>query len=156
MRRTEPTVEPTDLDKAYAAGFVDGEGSFGIYVGGSGRKYHYAQLAVGQNTAEVLRWMQERWGGSLKLLSPIYNGRPRDHWRLGLRNRQAVQMANDILPRLIVKRANAENLIAFGELKRYPGSAPGGPGNYRIPEDELAKRRELAEISHQLNQTEVK
>src|SRR6266516_8118216 len=62
----QSAVIPTDLDKSYAAGLFDGEGSVGIYFVPSGNYGTYGQIVtIAQKGPLVLTWIQERWSGSV-------------------------------------------------------------------------------------------
>ena len=55
----------SEVEKAYAAGFFDGEGSVSIAKPRSRRGYA-VQLAIGQKDSRPLTWLQSIWGGSIR------------------------------------------------------------------------------------------
>ncbi|MEK7275975.1 MAG: LAGLIDADG family homing endonuclease, partial [Chloroflexota bacterium] len=59
----------TSLDKAYAAGLFDGEGS--ITLTRTRRvRLPSPQVSVASNDLEVLEWLRERFGGSMSKKQP--------------------------------------------------------------------------------------
>lgn len=65
-----PTVEPTPIDIAWAAGFIEGEGSFKKHA----RSY---RIVCGQNDREPLDRLSALFGGSIRLQHRMYRGEPR-------------------------------------------------------------------------------
>src|SRR3990167_8353040 len=91
---------------AYAAGIIDGEGSF--FLGPAGRDRHVAMnLQVVNTNADVIRWLQRTFGGGM---SQARARSPRCkipfHWMLTSRGVRKILPA--MLPYLIVKRRHAE------------------------------------------------
>lgn len=128
-RYTKGTRVPTDFARipaevlAYAAGFIDGEGSFRLF---KGRGALVTSLSVSNTNLPVLTWLQEKFGGS------IHNHRAATSiwkkcwvWRCStLRTRG---LAKALLPFLRVKRRHAELIIAFyAAIQAYKEQHPGG------------------------------
>ena len=64
--RLNPTMSPTALDTAYAAGIFDGEGSLYAYIaGGSDRTSLVFGVSIGQKNDVLLYWLKERFGGGV-------------------------------------------------------------------------------------------
>jgi len=100
-----PVIAPTEADKAYAAGFLDGDGCFGIY---RSRGRARPQVNVAQRLPEVLEWFALRWGSKPHPLTENYF-----QWQVV--NGMAVALCRDVEPFLVQKRAQALNIIAFSE-----------------------------------------
>lgn len=97
----------TRTDKAYFAGFFDGEGYVGLYTS---TKYSEAiRVIVGQGKPDVLYEMQSNWGGSVYPRFDKRNQRPHYAWEI--RSRKAEKFLRDILPYIRVKRQQAELAI---------------------------------------------
>lgn len=111
----------TELDKSYIAGFVDGEGYIGIVR--SGDRF-ILQVSIGQNDPSPLQFIQERYPGSLFLVTPK-NGNPIFTWRLSCK--KAAAFLSEIEPYLINKKTQAQVGIKFQSLKSC--------GRKRTPED---------------------
>lgn len=112
-------VRPTQADIAYAAGFVDGEGTIRVeraYGPSPGRLYR-AYVEVSQVTPGPLNMMMDRWGGHL-YLRPRKNPNHRPIFRWQIADRKAIDFVTELRPYLIVKAAQADVLIALGEIKR--------------------------------------
>lgn len=150
MKRTEPITEPTYTDCAYAAGFVDGEGSVFVTTSshrrpdGTTRAGYTAHVVITQQDLAPLRWMQQRWGGFIHPHKSGFSKRP--CWRLNVSARQALVLCEDMLPFLQVKQLQAENLIAFQKPRKR------GTRGITITEADLAPQREFHKESLRLNQ----
>ena len=114
--KIEPFIEPDEIEKAYAAGFLDGEGCFGVVhyqsrklmADGSERAPGCrVQVYVGQDNKAPLEFLAYRWGGTLH-----ENIEPTGHkfYRLNFARAVAVKLCEDLLPYLIVKRSSAQHL----------------------------------------------
>jgi hypothetical protein len=134
----------TEAERAYAAGFLDGEGSFYINLYFRPRRGHWqkvAKVCVSQNDPRPLEWLIERWGGQLrrarhvKLSTGIY-------WQYQLPARKATRLVEDVLPFLLVKREVAENFLAFESYR---------PQSRKLSDDDLSHLYELVNRSHILN-----
>ena len=142
--RIEPFIEPDEIDKAYAAGFIDGEGYIGV-VSVSHRKLNADGSAampsprieayVGQDTKAPLEFIAYRWGGTLhEAREGRYNRR---FYRLNFSAGRAVKLCSDLLPYFKVKRPQAEHVLLVAEKCFFPGTGgryPGQHGNRRTPE----------------------
>jgi hypothetical protein len=60
----DAVVALTEVEKAYIAGFFDGEGTIGLYADRTGESYG-VQVAITQTNPAVLLWLHETFGGSL-------------------------------------------------------------------------------------------
>ena len=93
-----------ELDKAYAAGFFDGEGTVWMSAPEKPSKTHYVKnvytliVDLGQRDAGPLHWLIERWGGNsyTRKIDGL------NMWRL--HGSTAAQFLRDILPYSKVKR----------------------------------------------------
>jgi hypothetical protein len=113
-----PTVKPTIADKAYAAGFFDGEGSMNIRNPGSTIKNpgYSLTLNVAQSCEAPLIWLSARWGGSVRPMK-----RPKPVWEWNLGSLSASKFLQDILPFLMVKQEQALVAIEFQSHKKNTG-----------------------------------
>lgn len=147
------TDAPTEVDFAWAAGFLDGEGSFIGYKGGwqprAGgarvRTMYRPRLSAAQAThREPIDRLRLILGGSVhELTRRTSTGRPVFEWALN-----NAEVLRAVLPRLVphmtVKRAQAEALLEFAQLMRRDS------GPMRIPDVEILARAELANRLHTL------
>jgi len=106
-------IIPTETDKAYAAGFFDGEGNITIAVnwnGGTDNRYRVYNMRIGasQNDVSVLFWFRDRWGGTVRQIKRNTPHRAHE-WQCF--SRQALRCLSDFLPYLHVKRERAELAI---------------------------------------------
>ena len=140
-----------DTDYAWAAGFIDGEGTITLKRYKSHyttRKIHYQPyVCLGQANYdghyEAVRHLQKLFGGSL---STWKNKPPREEtlsWVVV--SRQAVDCLKKIRPYLIAKSKHADLLISYYETA-------GLRKSYRITDEELAKREKIWSKMRSMNQ----
>jgi hypothetical protein len=91
-----------DVEAAYAAGIVDGEGSISITRNHSGR-WPSPQVSVASTDRELLDWLRERYGGTITTKQP----RKPQHslsfdWKLT--DRRALRFLQIVGPYLVIKR----------------------------------------------------
>lgn len=100
-----------EVDKAYVAGFFDGEGSIQITRPRKSKGFTL-HVSVAQSESTTLDWLCTLWGGSV---SP--HGRPGiSVWRI--HTAAAERFLTDIEPYLRIKRKQAQLAIAFQNGKR--------------------------------------
>lgn len=147
------SVVISDVDLAYAAGLIDGEGTIGITElapggarpdGRCSRKspQHRIYAAVTMTEPAAILWLHVTFGGhfqALKARRPHH--KPTFRW--SATSQTAAEVCDLIAPYLKVKRAQAEIAARFYR-ERLAGNFQGSAG---VPADELAARRAaLAEI----------
>jgi len=106
----------SDHERAYLAGFFDGEGSVGIYT--RGKVFPVMSVTIVQNSSPVvdalfLRWSETLGGSFYKRLSE--SGRAKLQWQATGAN--AVTILEEMLPYLILKREQAELCLRWESLK---------------------------------------
>lgn len=109
---------PTLVDKAYAAGFFDGEGNVVIglnWKGGHNKKYPVYNMRVGasQNDPKPLFWLRDRWGGTVRK-GIVKNNSSHYYWQSF--SRQARTFLGDVLPFLQVKSKRAKLAISYQDM----------------------------------------
>ena len=132
-------MSATDL--AYAAGIFDGEGSVGIKVHqGVHGPIHSPYATVSQTRPQVLHWLVERFGGSLRFNK---SGGKYGIWTWWLSARLAINFLKEIQPYSIVKREEIRiTLKAFESVT--PNRKLGVPLDIRQLREE--RRLRLKEI----------
>jgi hypothetical protein len=154
--RNDPTVEPSESDYWYAAGFVDGEGCITVRESGVTANHQarlrgwnpswYASLTISQVDPRPLQWFQVRWGGSLRPLKRRVDGRKdRDAWEWCIVGRQAYRFLEGALPMLKVKDAQARNAL---RLKAMASGRSRG-----LTDEQLAERSSVRDEARRLNAT---
>jgi hypothetical protein len=98
-------------DLAYLAGIIDGEGSFALHYSKSRSRMH-VQLQIGNTDLRLMDWIRTKFGGSV---TP--ERRTSSKWKLMFRwvaqSDTLSHLTRAVLPYLIVKRQQAELLLAF-------------------------------------------
>jgi hypothetical protein len=106
---------PNQVELAYFAGLIDGEGSLGIYYN---HNYFSLRLQIAMTNEEVLRWVEKHFGGKVNFrVAPSHLDREdRYYWACGDRYKLAWLLPL-IQPFLIVKKAQATLMIDFCALE---------------------------------------
>lgn len=146
-----------DIDWAYAAGFVDGEGCIAVtrsFVRRLDRYQYSVQIVVANNRREVLDWMQSLWGGwVVSVLSPLRGGLAKDSWTWRCPTGQRAQpFLEGIRPYLRLKQAQCDNAIHMCDLLKRSWRTLGPnkmPATWRA-EQEIAYWRNR-ELNHRGN-----
>jgi hypothetical protein len=136
---------PTQLDYAWAAGFLDGEGCFGIYQYRNKRStIHHAsreaRISCAQVKTEPLEKLSWLFGGTVRFCRQTDYGSTLHQWHLssGASVRNCIEL---VLPFLVNKKEEAEIVLEFAKLIRRRGRRKTGAPTYE-PE-ELALRLDL-------------
>lgn len=126
----------TDVDIAYLAGLVDGEGCLAVRTRIDG--YINVSLEVVGTDRRPLDWAAERFGGTVGHLQERRpNRRQPYHWRI-TKVAHLAEVARLIRPYLKVKRAEASLLVIIGLLRKAKRT-PYSPNEYRQAEVHLSK-----------------
>ena len=145
-RQPENRMEVAPENKAYAAGFFDGEGYVIIKSPKKGLNACILYVCVQQDDIRPLLWLKNLWRGSIYKMRPRANGKVARKWCVAAR--LALKFLEDIQPFLINKREQAAVAIEFQKGKRQWGN--GG-----IPPDclvaELALREKIYSFARKLN-----
>jgi hypothetical protein len=144
-----PDNKPRELWLAWAAGFLDGEGTITLARGAKpdkGSWVHSRVAAVNCNRASC-EIMQALFGGCVREKTKARNApaywRDSFYWQVtGIRATNAIK---EMLPYLIIKRSHAEVLIDFQENRQY--ARRGAP----VPEFEKRRQGELRNKLSKLN-----
>lgn len=127
---------------AYLAGIIDGEGS--LVISCRRNENYIARMQVGMVEPRVIELLQETFGGKI-YSSKMKSGRVIHRWHL-VKSSEISACCEAILPYLIVKRTQAEALLAFSS---HPGASVNK--GVRTPTTEVERRRELYQIVKPLN-----
>ena len=122
-------VALTEVERAYAAGLIDGEGCIRMTQRGKngGKAFWSGQFTLMvelTNTSKAMTdWLLERLGGTVSYCKaePHRNARERWHWRVAAN--KALYTLDAIWPYVIVKRAQAKLGRRFQRYAQYAGRA---------------------------------
>lgn len=142
----------TELEYAWAAGFIDGEGTITLKRYKSQyttRKIHYQPfVSLGQANHighyDGVRKLQKLFGGSLSTYKAVPPRQETLSWSMV--SRSAVEMLKKIRPYLVIKAAHADLLINY-----YDGVGKKGKA-YRLTDEELANREKIWSKMRSMNQ----
>lgn len=125
---------PTGLEKAYAAGFFDGDGALSVSMDPHTRQMR-VNVAITQKDPVPLHWLAARWGGEVKPERDRY-------WRWRPPNRE--QFIRDIEPYLVMKKERVQRLITDYFNRRRSG-------NFRTSQEDLDLRTALCQYFRDTN-----
>lgn len=146
----------TELDLAYAAGIIDGEGSIGITeikpdYEKSNRKHRRKSpqirgyMSVVMTDFTIPFWFAEKFGGTAHSYPPRKEGQKGStHWRI--HGERCVEVCQILIPYLKIKRNQALTLVEMYTDKRLNFNQ-----TKTISEDELSIRREYIHRIHTYN-----
>ena len=126
----------------YLAGFIDGEGSLGIY------RHNELSIQIAQINRRVLDQIQSQYGGRVLIIRSRQNKKGHIHQYYLSRRNQVKIMIEDILPYLIVKKQEAEIVLKFINTYTTHYGRDKGP-NMKYKQDE---RNSLAKQLKELKQ----
>jgi hypothetical protein len=101
-------------DAAWAAGFLDGEGSFGIHLRSESQGFTIT-VAATQTVERPLRKLQELFGGSVSVDRGVRFG-SKTLYRYGVSSKKAAFLLHTIRPYLVVKDRQADVLLEARRL----------------------------------------
>ena len=96
----------TDIEIGWIAGFVDGEGCFGI-------SKHHCYVEVVNTKEDPIRFLYERFGGSLRFALRPDNSRQKPCWRWCVSGKEALIFTKVISEHLKVKKPQSELLLKY-------------------------------------------
>jgi hypothetical protein len=148
----DPKRQATEIELAYLAGIVDGEGCICLCETAdmSGRKYRRegdtrfrSRLYIKMVDPEAALLAYEVFGGGLCVSKPRTKANwPQITWTVT--ERRAARAIQQLLPYLLIKTERAKFVIKMAELcARHQHIGRG----YRVSKEELDERRKLIEIN---------
>jgi hypothetical protein len=141
----------TDLEKAWLAGFIDGEGCIGMQcLKAHGKKYYLVRIQITQTDLNVLRHVAGITGVNRLCQAKRYGPNQADAWRWDADMTDAERVLKDILPYLVRKREVALLAIEYIEFwkKNRPPKKPRGKNQEPI---DYSKFEEYKARFHKLN-----
>lgn len=144
----DPITFLTAEERAYIAGLTDGDGCFRISYVGPKRQYFYPMFMIGMTHEPVILWLRDKLSmGTVKLNNHTAMNRDpnwKPQWIVRLYGKRTKLLCAALLPYLIVKKEQAECILAF------PVEGRRGPGQ-PLPAGMAEERRRLAERMTILN-----
>ena len=116
------SVAPPDTQLAYYAGFFDGEGSVGVYIGKQGHhsivnKAYRLSVTVSNNDPSVIMQLFTDFGGTVRTVANQWQGkRTADMHIWAAQGKTAEAFLIAVLPYLRVKRQQAEVALEYQQL----------------------------------------
>lgn len=113
---------------AYAAGVIDSDGSVRIHRDsyakrtGAGQATYHEWVKLGQIEPQAVELLHEQFGGSRRVVVPRADTRQPLH-SLEIVDRQAASLLGDVLPFLVIKRAQAQKCLELRNLKEQSRKA---------------------------------
>jgi len=112
--------QPSELDKAYLAGFIDGEGTVTAVfrlTASSRREAVHCRLSIPNTSLEILEWIQERFGGVMHYKNSLpKKANFKKVYSLYWGGEKCYPVLRDVLPYLKIKHRQAEILLELSAL----------------------------------------
>jgi hypothetical protein len=107
------------VDCIYLSGILDGEGCITVGAGKRETCINYNPIVVVQNTSkELIEWLQKTFGGQV-YLSKKETKKTRAAWTWRITKKKRIELLLlAVLPYILVKREQANLLLAFVRLER--------------------------------------
>ena len=114
-QRLNATKLPTELDWCWAAGLYEGEGS-------CAKTQTTVMAAIGQKDPQILHWMRELFGGSVKDRYMVWhNNKPYKMWTWYVTGARAREFLSAIFPRMSDRRKKQiKRALEEGDEYRRP------------------------------------
>lgn len=141
----------TELEKAWLAGFIDGEGCIGLQcINAHNKRYYLVRIQITQTNPDVLRHVAKITGVNRLCRSKRLGLKQADAWRWDSDMGDSEQVLIDILPYLVRKREVAELAIEFIEFwkQNRPPKKPRGKPQEPI---DYSRFEEYKNKFHKLN-----
>jgi|SRR5215472_3595212 len=98
-------MEPTETDRAYLAGLIDGEGSLQINTDAYGWR---VKVSIANSGMPIHHWLQARWGGSF-----TQQGRKQCWSTYWTGKERVTHILDAAYPYLVLKKGQADILRVF-------------------------------------------
>ena len=138
----------TDLQVAYFAGLLDGEGCvrIGTFKNSAGKLRYRAHVVVGMTDIRPINWLYEHSGGHIYVDKKLRKKGSKLCFCWNINASEAAAVLTRALPLLLVKHNQAENVLAFVQtLRKKKGPRELAPAV-------LDMRKKLFLVSKSLNQ----
>lgn len=147
LRPPDPLLALSDLELAYIAGLIDGEGCLRIGLTSCKRSY-FPTISVTMTHLGVIDWLRQKWNGHAiqhqKYTKPAWAGKWKEQHMTVLNGKRAQLLCRLLLPYLRVKEPQARIILGFpAEDRRGPGA--------RLDPSIQARRSEAYHIMKTLN-----
>ena len=127
---------PTELEKSYLAGILDGEGHITIRIRHLLKRYYSPFIEVTNTRKLLLEWIQSRWGGSI--VEDSYARKNRSNtatcWKWRIESNRVKDVLKQVMPYLVIKKEQAQLVISMP----YRTRAGKGKPYRRIESDVLS------------------
>jgi hypothetical protein len=132
----------TRIERAWAAGFFEGEGSVRINAF-TGQNMGTLLVDLPNTDESAVRFFGDRWGGTVRF-TPMEPPR-RGYWRWRCASRQAAAFLHDVLPFMRTEkyRERARLGLAYQAQKRAGGRVPP---EYRVAQQDFYERMKALNI----------
>ena len=127
--KREAEIEPTEIDLAMMAAYIDGEGCISTVVASTTKWKNPSlsiELSVHNTDPRLVDWCQKRFGG--RIYRTIHENKPEwmDSYGWKVSCKQASEVLQACLPYFVIKREQAELAIALESTKARWGRS-GAP-----------------------------
>jgi hypothetical protein len=126
-----------DIEAAYAAGILDGEGSISLTRVRKNR-YPSPQVSVSTTDPELLDWFRARFGGSI-VRKPSYKPTHSQSYEWKVTDREALRVLERMRPYMVIERKKRRCDLLLAEYLACT------PRNGRYTQEQLERKQLLIE-----------
>lgn len=127
----------SEVEKAYLAGVMDGEGCIRIEKSGGKYRYlpHTPTVSVSNCNPALIRWILSTFGGHL--YQKKNRGKYQTVWDVYWLGNKAIELLGEIYPYLVAKKEQADLVFSYRELV--------GKAGHKLSQDNVKKRLAIIE-----------
>jgi hypothetical protein len=131
-----------DLQWAYLAGIIDGEGTIGIVAPYKGARGGRVELSVANTSPVLIEWLRATGYGRVhpKQRAKAWH---KDAWAWNVRGHQIEEVLSGVIPYLVIKAPHARLALQFLETVHSTS---------RLPDNVIALRAQMQTKMRDLNQ----
>ncbi len=157
VKQNYKRIEYRDVDLAYFAGIIDGEGS--IYIGNfscnpkTGTKYYQTNMQVTNTDEPLIDWLIGTFGGlkSKRTQKQHAKNSRKQAYVWTASGERLTHLCECILPYLICKTRQCEIMLKMRATYARPRALPGTQGVTPLDEDLLERRAQLMDEMRSLH-----
>jgi hypothetical protein len=152
IKEIRNTIEPSKYDFPYLAGIIDSEGCFRIshrFRPRTNNKIYNTALEIGNTRASIIKWLAERFGGSISFTEKRDNRKSTSIW--SIHSKSLKNILKDVFPFLVTKKEVAEELIRFQNTILKNGGKRSSESFKKEFQEICLHRERIIENIHKLN-----
>lgn len=143
----------SSLNLAYAAGFIDGEGSISFHIVGKHDKCYAPSFNISNNSIEILAFLQSILGGKIYKKYLANKVKHTQSYILNFTSQESIKNALEkVTPFLRLKQKQARAMLKYLSIRNFKNHNRGKKQkNYSLSEEEFNIISQIKESNKELN-----